>query len=255
MTKTWTEDHPAFQVAASRRILAREGCESRVAGHVSVRDSERSDAFWVSPFGYFSETLPSDVNCYDMELNLLDGDTPASPAVRFHAGFYEARPDANSVIHTHSHYVEVLSTTGKDVGLYSADACLFYQEQAHYADNGIDNPVDGPRMAEALGQRSVVLIGNHGACFVCPSLEEATIKAIAYETSARAHYEAQGSGGPRDARGRGGPGQEGVPQVLHPHDVGGQLPPPAQNRRRSVRNARGLEWLMRRGATHGPPPN
>lgn len=195
MTTTWTEDHPAFQVAAARRILGREGCESRVAGHVSVRDAERSDAFWVSPFGYFSETLPSDVNCYDMELNLLDGDTPASPAVRFHAGFYEARPDANSVIHTHSHYVEVLSTTGKDVGLYSADACLFYQEQAHYADNGIDNPVDGPRMAEALGQRSVVLIGNHGACFVCGSLEEATVKAIAYESSARAHYEAQVVGG------------------------------------------------------------
>ena len=62
MTKTWTEDHPAFQVAAARRILAQEGCESRVAGHVSVRDPERPDAFWVSPFGYFGETLPSDVN-------------------------------------------------------------------------------------------------------------------------------------------------------------------------------------------------
>ena len=50
-------------------------------------------------------------------------------------------------------------------------------------------------MAEALGQRSVVLIGNHGACFVCPSLEEATVKAIAYESSARAHYEAKVVGG------------------------------------------------------------
>ncbi|WP_420639624.1 class II aldolase/adducin family protein [Candidatus Poriferisocius sp.] len=195
MATTWTEDHPAFRVAAARRILGREGCESRVAGHVSVRHPERHDAFWVSPFGYFSETLPGDVNCYDMDLQLLEGDTPASPAVRFHAGFYQARPDANSVIHTHSHYVEVLSTTGKDVGMYSADACLFYREQAHYADNGIDNPVDGPRMAEALGERSVVIIGNHGACFVCGSLEEATVKAIALETSARAHFEAQIVGG------------------------------------------------------------
>ena len=55
--------------------------------------------------------------------------------------------------------------------------------------------MDGPRRAEALGQRSVVLIGNHGACFVCPSLEEATVKAIALESSARVHYEARVVGG------------------------------------------------------------
>ena len=46
-----------FDIAMARRILAREGCESTVAGHVSVR-APGEDAFWVSPFEYFDETVP-----------------------------------------------------------------------------------------------------------------------------------------------------------------------------------------------------
>ena len=146
-----TEDHPAFRVAVARRILAREGCESRVAGHVSVRAPDRADAMWVSPFGYFDQTVPSDLIKTTLDLERLEGDAEPSPAIAFHAALYKARPDAQSVIHTHSRWVEVLSTTAQDVGMYSADSCLFYEEQAHYADDGIQPPVDGVRMAAALG--------------------------------------------------------------------------------------------------------
>ena len=190
-----TEDHPAFRVAVARRILAREGCESRVAGHVSVRAPDRADAMWVSPFGYFDQTVPSDLIKTTLDLERLEGDAEPSPAIAFHAALYKARPDAQSVIHTHSRWVEVLSTTAQDVGMYSADSCLFYEEQAHYADDGIQPPVDGVRMAAALGARSVLLIGNHGAVIVEKSLEAATVKALALETSARCHVEAQLIGG------------------------------------------------------------
>jgi len=192
---SYTEDHPAFQVAAARRILARAGCESRVAGHVSLRAPDRADAMWVSSFGYFDETTPGDVIKTTFDLERLEGDAEPSPAIAFHAALLKARPDAMSVIHTHSHWVEVVSTTGQDVGMYSADACLFYQEQAHYADDGINPPVDGPRMAAVLGARSVLLVGNHGTVIVETSLAAATVKAIALETSARCHVESQLIGG------------------------------------------------------------
>ena len=50
-------DDIRFKLAAARRILANNGCESRVAGHVSAR-AEGEDAFYVTPFEYFDETLP-----------------------------------------------------------------------------------------------------------------------------------------------------------------------------------------------------
>ena len=192
---TFTEDHPAFLVAAARRMLARNGCESRVAGHVSVRAEDRPDAMWVSPFGYFDETLPSHVIKCTLDLERLEGDWAPSPAVSFHGELLAARPDAMSVIHTHSHWVEVVSTTGDPVGMYSADACLFYEEQAHYADDGVQKSVDGVRMAAALGDKSTLMVNNHGAVIVETSLPRATVKAIALETSCRAHYESRMIGG------------------------------------------------------------
>ena len=48
-------DDIRFKIAAARRILANNGCESRVAGHVSAR-AEGEDAFYVTPFEYFDET-------------------------------------------------------------------------------------------------------------------------------------------------------------------------------------------------------
>ena len=188
-------DHPAFQVAAARRMLARNGCESRVAGQVALRDPDRPGEFWISPWGYFDETLPDHVVHVDMDLRVLTGAGGVSPAVGFHAEMLVDRPGANAVIHTHSPFVEVLSTTGTDVGMYSADACLFHDEQAHYFDDGVRPIVHGPRMSAALGDRSVLWLGNHGVVIVAGSLALATVKAITLESSARCHVEAQSIGG------------------------------------------------------------
>ena len=188
-------DHPAFQVAAARRMLARGGCESRVAGQVALRDPDRPETLWISPWGYFDETLPDHVVHVSMDLEVLSGDGGVSPAVGFHARMLRDRPAAGAVIHTHSPYVEVLSTTGADMGMYSADACLFHDEQAHYFDDGVRPIVDGPRMSAALGERSVLWLGNHGVVIVAASLALATVKAITLETSARCHVEAQQIGG------------------------------------------------------------
>jgi L-fuculose-phosphate aldolase len=183
-----------FKIAAARRILARNGCESAVAGHVSAR-AAGEDAFWVSPFEYFDETLPDRVVKSSMDLELLEGDWEPSPAIKFHAGIYRARPDVNSVIHTHSHYVSVLATTRQPVGMYNVASVLFYEDQAFYEDDGTHPPVDPVLMAEALGSRRVLLIKNHGAVIASQSLENATIEALVLEQAARYHIEGQAIGG------------------------------------------------------------
>ena len=176
-------------------MLARGGCESRVAGQVALRDPARPETFWISPWGYFDETLPDHVIHVSFDLEVLEGSGGVSPAVGFHAQMLRDRPAASAVIHTHSHFVEVLSTTGADMGMYSADACLFHDEQAHYFDDGVRPVVDGPRMSGALGGRSVLWLGNHGVVIVGETLALATVKAITLETSARCHVEAQQIGG------------------------------------------------------------
>ena len=222
-----------FKIAASRRILARNNCESAVAGHVSAR-AEGEDAFWVSPFEYFDETLPDRVVKSSFDLQLLEGDWEPSPAIKFHAGIYRARPDVNSVIHTHSHYVSVLATTEQTVGMYNVGSVLFFEDQALYSDDGTHPPVDPQLMADALGAKRVLLIKNHGAVIASQSLENATIEALVLEQAARYHIEARAIGGTEFPRSRGPPGPRRLPQVLPAQHVGSQPAPAAPIRSRPV---------------------
>jgi ribulose-5-phosphate 4-epimerase/fuculose-1-phosphate aldolase len=88
-----------------------------------------------------------------------------------------------------------VSTTGEDIGFYSAVSCLFHDEQAHFSEDGVHPSVDPGRVSSALGNASVLLMANHGAVVAGRSIEAVTIKAIALETAARCHFEAQLIGG------------------------------------------------------------
>jgi len=189
-----SNDQVRFEIAMARRILAREGCESAVAGHVSVR-APGEDAFWVSPFEYFDETEPERVIKSSFDLELLEGDWEPSPAIKFHAAFYQARPDVNCCIHTHSHYAMVFSTTGRELEMYNDMASLFLDEQVVYVEDGIMPPVHGPSMCEAIGDRHVLIAKNHGAIFLGDSLETTTVEAFTFEKCARIQIEAEMIGG------------------------------------------------------------
>jgi L-fuculose-phosphate aldolase len=185
---------PRLRIAVSRRMLARNGCESMVAGHVSERSPD-GDGFWVSPFGYFDETTPEMVIKVGFDLSRLDGDWEPSPAIQFHAAIYRRRPDVLSVIHTHSHHVSVFSTTGRTIGMYNVGSVLFWDDQVLHADDGSRPAVPGDVLAEELGDKRVVIIKNHGAIVASQSLERATIEALMLEVAARYHIEAEAIGG------------------------------------------------------------
>ena len=57
----------SFKIAATRRMLYREGCDSNVGGHVSAR-AIGEDAFWATGFEYFDQTRPDGVAKLDMSL-------------------------------------------------------------------------------------------------------------------------------------------------------------------------------------------
>src|ERR1700722_1594590 len=183
-----------FKVAAARRMLARGGCESMVAGHVSAR-ADGENAFYVTPFEYFDETLPDHVVKVGFDLSPLEGDWQPSPAIQFHAAIYAEGPGVRSVLHTHSHFVSVFATRRRTIGMYNVVSVLFHDDQVLYEDDGTRKAVDGKRMAAVLGDKRVILLKNHGAVIASQSLEQATIEAMMLEVAARYHIEAEAVGG------------------------------------------------------------
>jgi hypothetical protein len=120
------------------------------------------------------------------------GELAFSPAVNFHARIYETRADVNAIVHLHSHHITVLSSTGSTVGMYDVSAVLFHDEQATYFDDGVKSHLE---VVDALGDKRVVLMKNHGAIVASDSIEHATIEALTLEQCARYHLECVAAGG------------------------------------------------------------
>ncbi|MCR2292265.1 class II aldolase/adducin family protein, partial [Salmonella enterica] len=70
----------------------------------------RPGAYWTLRFGLgFDEATPADFIEVDRDLHTLTGEGMANPATRFHLWVYEARPDVQSIIHTHSPWASALA--------------------------------------------------------------------------------------------------------------------------------------------------
>ena len=183
-----------WQMAAARRLLYRHGCDSGIAGHVSVR-ADDGESFWISPFEFFDETMPASAVRYAFDLTLLDGASSASPAVQFHAAIFAARTDVNSVVHTHSFNAIVLSSLGRPLRMFHAAATLFHGRQAMFRDDGVSPSVDGPLVVEALGDKRVLIAENHGIIVASDRLEHAVVEAIAFEQQAQIDLACTAAGG------------------------------------------------------------
>jgi L-fuculose-phosphate aldolase len=184
-------DDIRFRIAAARRMLYRQGCDSNIGGHVSAR-ADGEDAFWVTGLEYFDQTTPDRVCKLGFDLDCRVGSMDFSPAVNFHAAIYQRRADVDAIVHLHSRHLSVLSSTGRTIGMYNVVSVLFSEEQATYADDGVRPHLD---VVDALGEKRVVLMQNHGGIVASQSLEQATIEAIMLEEAARYHLECEAVGG------------------------------------------------------------
>jgi hypothetical protein len=66
--------HRKARLAAAFRMFSRAGLDEGVAGHITVRDPEHTDSYWVNPFGmHFSLIRSSDLVRVDHDGNVVEG--------------------------------------------------------------------------------------------------------------------------------------------------------------------------------------
>src|SRR5437763_4291639 len=87
--------HRKQRMAASFRLFAKFGFDEGVAGHITARDPERPDHFWVSPFGmHFSQIRVSDLVLVNDHGEVVAGGRPVNVAAfAIHSQVHAARPD------------------------------------------------------------------------------------------------------------------------------------------------------------------
>lgn len=192
--------HRQQRLAAAFRLFARYGFDEGVAGHITVRDPELTDCFWVNPFGmYFGHIRVSDLLLVNHKGEVVKGNRPVNAAAfAIHSRIHQARPDVNAAAHAHSLYGKTWSTLGRLLDPLTQDACAFYEDHALFDDytGVVLETGEGDRIAEALGERKAVILRNHGLLTVGHSLDEAAWWFVAMERCCHAQLMAEAAGKP-----------------------------------------------------------
>ncbi|MEH3157438.1 MAG: class II aldolase/adducin family protein [Sphingomonas taxi] len=190
--------HRKQRLAASYRIFAQKGYDLGLAGHITARDPEYEDRFWVTPSGpWFGHIRVSDLVLVDHDGNILEGEGPINQAgFAIHSELHKARPDVIAAAHSHSIYGKAWSALGRLLDPITQDSCFFYENHALFETfSGIvlDNS-EGQRIAEALGDKRAVILQNHGILTVGGSVESAVASYVLLENLCETQLLAEAAG-------------------------------------------------------------
>jgi ribulose-5-phosphate 4-epimerase/fuculose-1-phosphate aldolase len=192
--------HRKRGLAAAFRLFSRFGFDEGVAGHITARDPERPDHFWVNPFGmHFGQIRASDLILVNHRGEVVEGKHAVNAAAfAIHSQVHAARPDVVAAAHAHSMYGKAWSTLGRLLDPLTQDACAFYEDHAVFADftGVVYEKSEGQRIAEALGKYKAVILRNHGLLTVGHTVEEAAWWFITMDRSCQAQLLAEAAGTP-----------------------------------------------------------
>ena len=192
--------HRKQRLAAGFRLFARFGFDEGIAGHVTARDPEHPDHFWVNPYArHFGLVRVSDLVLVDHEGRVVEGDAVVNVAAfAIHSQVHAARPDVVAAAHSHSVHGRSWSTLGRPRDPITQDSCAFYEDHAVFDDyTGVVLDVEeGKRIAHALAGHKAVILRNHGLLTVGHSVDEAVWWFIAMERSCQVQLMAEAAGSP-----------------------------------------------------------
>ena len=193
--------HRKQRLASAFRLFAKFGFSEGVAGHITARDPEWPDRFWVNPFGmHFAHIRVSDLVLVNEHGEVVEGDRPINEsAFAIHARVHMMRPDVVAAAHAHSFYGKTWSSLGRLLDPLTQDACAFYQDHGLFADytGVVYDTSEGDRIAQALGPHKAAILQNHGLLTVGGTVDEAAWFFITMDRSCQSQLMAEAAGKPR----------------------------------------------------------
>ena len=192
--------HRKQRLALAFRIFGRLGFDEGVAGHITARDPEHPDRFWVNPFGLsFKLITADDLILVDHQGTVVEGSWPVNGAAfAIHSAIHAARPDVVAAAHSHSKFGRAFSTLGREVAPITQDSCIFFEDHALFDDytGVVSDPEEGKRIAHGLGDNKAAILRNHGILSVGQTIEECVFWYVTLERTCEVELLARASGEP-----------------------------------------------------------
>jgi len=188
-------------LAGALRAFGKFGFSEGVAGHITVRDPEFPDMFWVNPFQMnFRHVRQSDLILVNHEGDVVYGNAPVNRAAFvIHAAVHEARPDIVAAAHSHSVHGKAFSSLGIPLAPLTQDSCIFYKDHTVISEQGgavVFELEAGRELASKFPTGKAAIHQNHGLFTVGQTVDEAAFWFISMERSCQAQLLAMAAGDP-----------------------------------------------------------
>jgi len=161
-------------LAAAYRLVALYGWDDLIFTHISARVPGPEHHFLINPYGMlFEEITASSLVKVDLDGAVVEPTTyPVNPAgFTIHSAVHAAREDAQCVMHLHTTPGVAVSAHADGLLPLNQTAMIVRGDLAYHDYEGIAlDLAERPRLVADLGERSAMLLRNHGTLTVGTSV-------------------------------------------------------------------------------------
>jgi len=186
-------------LSACYRLVARYGWEDLFFMLIWARVPGAGGQFLINPYGmFFDEITASSLVKVDLQGNKLDDSPyPVNPAgFVIHSAIHAARHDVQCVLHTHTLNGVAVSTQRAGLLPISQHALFVLPRLAYHDFEGPAlNDDEKPRLVADLGDRTSLILRNHGLLTVGETIADAFVAMYYLEASCAIQVRAQSGGG------------------------------------------------------------
>jgi ribulose-5-phosphate 4-epimerase/fuculose-1-phosphate aldolase len=188
-------------LAACYRLAERFGLNEGIDNHMTLLVPGYEDRFLLAPFGmHWSEVKASDFMVVDFKGQVLSGQgLVEDTAFHIHQPVHRLSPQGRCVLHTHMPYATALTMLQNPRLEMAVQSALgFYEDVAYDSTyNGLAFDIsEGERMVRVLGNKSVLMLANHGVLVVGKTIPYAFARLYFLERAAQAQVLALSTGRP-----------------------------------------------------------
>jgi ribulose-5-phosphate 4-epimerase/fuculose-1-phosphate aldolase len=188
-----------LDLAAAYRLVAHYGWDDLIFTHLSARVPGPEHHFLINPYGMmFEEITASSLVKINLEGELV-APSPyfVNPAgFTIHSAVHAARADALCVIHLHTDYGIAVSAQQAGLLPISQQSLFALSSLAYHDYEGLAlNPAEKARLVADLGNKTSMILRNHGLLTVGKTAAEAFLSMYILERACRIQILAQAGGG------------------------------------------------------------
>lgn len=188
------------QLAAVYREFAQRGWTKMIFNHITARAVQGSDEFLINPYGLlYEEVCVSNLVKINLQGDALD---PADGSVNqagfiIHSAVHRSRPEVRCVIHHHSPACTAVASLPEGLVPVTLEAAQFFGRTAYYDFTGISEDLEEcGRIADALDDKKVLMMRNHGVLVTGESIAEAFYLAVNLELACKTQLAMMQAGKP-----------------------------------------------------------